>query len=182
MHARWSPSLLFFLGNGSFRLQARRVKGIYQARENSKQHGASAVMYFYISCYSGAHTVDSIEVKKNRCGDLRNTPIICFLSSNLESSHKVNMGLIPLHRLKTSERLFIHKNLLLSLGLGNLVFVLDKRLFTSRRDHVVCTKLRKSCFKQISSHDLLLNRSLKGKKINWNSPADKTNKQCHGCY
>jgi len=43
-------------------------------------------------------------------------------------------------RLKTSERLFIHKNLLLSLGLGNLVFVLDKSLFASRRDHVaICS-------------------------------------------
>ena len=90
---------------------------------------------------------------------------ICFLSCNLESCHKINMGLIPLHRLKTSERLFIHKNLLLSLGLGNLIFVLDKSLFASRRDHVVCTKLRKSFFKQIASFtlDLLLSCGLKEK-------------------
>ncbi|XP_078357682.1 uncharacterized protein LOC144642574 [Oculina patagonica] len=39
-------------------------------------------------------------------------------------------------RLKTSERLFIHKSLLLSLGLGNLVFVLDKTLFASRQEHL----------------------------------------------
>lgn len=81
-------------------------------------------------------------------------------------SYVVNTGLISLHRLKTSERLFIHKNLLLTLGLGNLVFVLDKNLFASRQDHVVCKKLRKSCFKQISSFtcDLLYNFSLKEKK------------------
>ncbi|KAJ7385557.1 hypothetical protein OS493_015135 [Desmophyllum pertusum] len=39
-------------------------------------------------------------------------------------------------KLKSSEKLFIHKSLLLSLGLGNLVFVLDKNLFTTRQDHV----------------------------------------------
>ncbi|KAL9982934.1 hypothetical protein ACROYT_G005049 [Oculina patagonica] len=39
-------------------------------------------------------------------------------------------------RLKSSKRLFIHKSLLLSLGLGNLVFVLDKNLFALRQDHV----------------------------------------------
>ena len=36
-----------------------------------------------------------------------------------------------------SERLFIHKSLLFSLGVGNLVFVLDKTLFASREDHLV---------------------------------------------
>ena len=40
-------------------------------------------------------------------------------------------------RLKNSERLFIHKSLLFSLGVGNLVFVLDKTLFASREDHPV---------------------------------------------
>ncbi len=46
-----------------------------------------------------------------------------------------------IYRLKRSERLFIHKSLLLSLGLGNLVYVLDKNLFDSRQDHVVSTKV-----------------------------------------
>ena len=40
-------------------------------------------------------------------------------------------------RLKNSERLFIHKSLLFSLGIGNLVFVLDKTLFASRENHPV---------------------------------------------
>ncbi|XP_020605509.1 adhesion G-protein coupled receptor D1-like isoform X1 [Orbicella faveolata] len=48
-------------------------------------------------------------------------------------------------RLKTSEKLFIHKNLLLSLGLGNLVYVLDKSLFASRRDHVVMCSVVTVC-------------------------------------
>ncbi|KAL9982927.1 hypothetical protein ACROYT_G005042 [Oculina patagonica] len=39
-------------------------------------------------------------------------------------------------RLKRSERLFIHKSLLLSLCIGNLVFVLDKKLFGSRQNNV----------------------------------------------
>ncbi|XP_068742843.1 uncharacterized protein [Montipora capricornis] len=38
-------------------------------------------------------------------------------------------------RLKNSERLFIHKSLLFALGLGNLVFVLDKTLFDTRQEH-----------------------------------------------
>ncbi|CAH3158048.1 unnamed protein product [Pocillopora meandrina] len=38
-------------------------------------------------------------------------------------------------RIRTTEKIFIHKNLLLSLGLGNLVFVLDKTLFVTRNEH-----------------------------------------------
>ncbi|XP_068709170.1 uncharacterized protein [Montipora foliosa] len=38
-------------------------------------------------------------------------------------------------RLKNSERLFIHKSLLFALGLGNLVFVLDKTSFDTRQEH-----------------------------------------------
>ena len=53
-----------FQENGGFRLQSRLVKGIYQAQENSKQLGASAIVYFNVGCYSGAYTVDSIEVKQ----------------------------------------------------------------------------------------------------------------------
>ena len=47
---------------------------------------------------------------------------------------KLNLFLL---RLKNSERLFIHKSLLFSLGVGNLVFVLDTTLFASREDHPV---------------------------------------------
>ncbi|XP_015780085.1 PREDICTED: uncharacterized protein LOC107357960 [Acropora digitifera] len=43
--------------------------------------------------------------------------------------------LLTMMRLKNSERLFIHKSLLFSLGVGYLVFVLDKTLFASREDH-----------------------------------------------
>lgn len=41
------------------------------------------------------------------------------------------------HRLKKSERIFIHKSLLLSLGLGNLVYVSDISFFTTREENVV---------------------------------------------
>ncbi|XP_044169377.1 uncharacterized protein LOC122953512 [Acropora millepora] len=44
--------------------------------------------------------------------------------------------LLTMMRLKNSERLFIHKSMLFSLGVGNLVFVLDKTLFASRQDHL----------------------------------------------
>ena len=44
---------------------------------------------------------------------------------------------LPFHRLKKSERLFIHKSLLFSLGVGNLVFVLDKTSFATRQEHAV---------------------------------------------
>ena len=47
---------------------------------------------------------------------------------------ELNLSLL---RLKNSERLFIHKSLLFSLGVGYLVFVLDKTLFASREDHPV---------------------------------------------
>ncbi|KAK2546942.1 hypothetical protein P5673_033327, partial [Acropora cervicornis] len=43
--------------------------------------------------------------------------------------------LLTMMRLKNSERLFIHKSLLFSLGVGSLVFVLDKTSFASREDH-----------------------------------------------
>ena len=42
-------------------------------------------------------------------------------------------------RFKKSERIFIHKSLLLSLGVGNLVFVVDKTLFSTRQEHAVST-------------------------------------------
>lgn len=35
------------------------------------------------------------------------------------------------------DRIFVHTNLLLSLGLGNLVYVLDDRLFMNRKEHPV---------------------------------------------
>lgn len=43
-------------------------------------------------------------------------------------------------RLKKTERIFIHKSLLLSLGVGNLVYVLDTALFAMRQEHAaLCT-------------------------------------------
>ncbi|KAK2546935.1 Cadherin EGF LAG seven-pass G-type receptor 1 [Acropora cervicornis] len=45
------------------------------------------------------------------------------------------LALLTMMRLKKTERLFIHKSLLFSLGVGNLVFVVDKTLFASREDH-----------------------------------------------
>lgn len=43
-------------------------------------------------------------------------------------------------RLKSSEKLFIHKSLLLSLGLGNLVYIMDITLFDTREKHTaLCT-------------------------------------------
>lgn len=41
------------------------------------------------------------------------------------------------HRLKKSERIFIHKSLLLSLGVGNVVYVSDIAFFTTREENVV---------------------------------------------
>ena len=46
--------------------------------------------------------------------------------------------LLYLHfRLKNSERIFIHKSLLVSLGVGNLLYVLDISSFTTRQNHTV---------------------------------------------
>ena len=59
-----------------------------------------------------------------------------FLMSKKLRLNCVKLNLFLL-RVKNSERLFIHKSLLFSLGVGNLVFVLDKTLFASREDHPV---------------------------------------------
>jgi len=40
-----------------------------------------------------------------------------------------------------SEKIFVHVNLLLSLGLGNLVYVLDKQVFTNRMEHPVSAQV-----------------------------------------
>jgi len=40
-------------------------------------------------------------------------------------------------RLKNSERIFIHKSLLVSLGVGNLLYVLDISSFTTREKNTV---------------------------------------------
>ncbi|KAJ7376739.1 hypothetical protein OS493_032794 [Desmophyllum pertusum] len=51
----------------------------------------------------------------------------------------ISLILLTIIRVQESERLFVHKNLLLSIGLGNLVYVLDKTLFSSRNEHhVIC--------------------------------------------
>ncbi|CAH3158045.1 unnamed protein product, partial [Pocillopora meandrina] len=45
-------------------------------------------------------------------------------------------------KLKSSERLFIHKSLLLSLALGHLVYIMDKTLFDTREKHAaLCSAL-----------------------------------------
>ncbi len=64
---------LLFLGKGCHCLQSGNVKGIFKARGNPKQHGACADLYFYISSYSGSHTTDSIEVKKEANFSQQNT-------------------------------------------------------------------------------------------------------------
>lgn len=46
-----------------------------------------------------------------------------------------------LRRNKMSEKIFVHVNLLLSLGLGNLVYVLDKKVFTNRMEHPVSAQV-----------------------------------------
>ena len=57
-----------------------------------------------------------------------------------------NIGLLTIlfysfYRVKRTERIFVHKNLLFSLGLGNLVYILDIASFSSRMDHIVsCLK------------------------------------------
>ena len=40
-------------------------------------------------------------------------------------------------RVEITEKIFVHLNMLLSLGLGNLVYVLDFTVFTSRAEHPV---------------------------------------------
>ena len=65
----------------------------------------------------------------------------CFKQGDFWMNKKLRCNCAKLKlfllRLKNSERLFIHKSLLFSLGVGNLVFVLDKTLFASREDHPV---------------------------------------------
>ena len=65
----------------------------------------------------------------------------CFKERRLFDKQKLRLHCAKLNlsllRLKNSERLFIHKSLLFSLGVGSLVFVLDKTLFASREDHPV---------------------------------------------
>ena len=39
--------------------------------------------------------------------------------------------------MKITEKIFVHVNMLLSLGLGHLVFVLDLTVFTNRAEHPV---------------------------------------------
>ena len=48
----------------------------------------------------------------------------------------ITLLFILCRRLK-SEKVFVHKNLLLSMGLGNLVGVLDVTLFKTREEHPV---------------------------------------------
>ena len=66
------------------------------------------------------------------CG--RGHNILKFIARTLLLNLKF---LSSLFRLKSSERLFIHKSLLLSLALGNLVYIMDKTLFDTREKHAV---------------------------------------------
>ncbi|CAH3032747.1 unnamed protein product [Porites lobata] len=49
----------------------------------------------------------------------------------------LSLIILTMIRIKRTERIFVHKNLLLSLGLGNLVFILDIASFSTRMDHIV---------------------------------------------
>ena len=45
-----------------------------------------------------------------------------------------------------SEKTFVHVNLLLALGLGNLVYVVDKTAFTNRLEFPVSAQLKEHLF------------------------------------
>ena len=65
----------------------------------------------------------------------------CLLEESAESTVQ-NIGLLTIlvysfYRVKRTERIFVHKNLLFSLGLGNLVYILDIASFSTRMDHIV---------------------------------------------
>ncbi|XP_073256022.1 vasoactive intestinal polypeptide receptor 1-like isoform X2 [Porites lutea] len=48
----------------------------------------------------------------------------------------LSLIILTMIRVKSSERIFVHKNLLFSLGLGNLVYIVDIASFSSRMDHI----------------------------------------------
>ena len=59
------------------------------------------------------------------------------------------------YRVKSSERIFVHKNLLFSLGLSNLVYILDIASFSTRMDHIVsCLKFLWFTFLKFTSYAL----------------------------
>ena len=69
----------------------------------------------------------------------------CLHEESVESTgQKIGLHTIlfySFYRVKSSERIFVHKNLLFSLGLGNLVYILDIASFSTRMDHIVsCLK------------------------------------------
>ena len=65
----------------------------------------------------------------------------CLHEESVESTvQKIGLHTIlfySFYRVKSSERIFVHKNLLFSLGLGNLVYILDIASFSTRMDHIV---------------------------------------------
>ena len=60
-----------------------------------------------------------------------------FLKKFSKELWNVITQLLLLCRRLKSEKVFVHKNLLLSMGLGNLVGVLDVTLFKTREEHPV---------------------------------------------
>ena len=65
----------------------------------------------------------------------------CLLEGSVGSTVQ-NIGLLTilfysLYGVKSTEKIFVHKNLLFSLGLGNLVYILDIASFSTRMDHIV---------------------------------------------
>ena len=83
----------------------------------------------------------------------------CQHEESVESTVK-KIGLLTIffysfYRVKSSERIFVHKNLLFSLGLGNLVYILDIASFSSRMDHIVsCLKFLWFKFLKFTSYVL----------------------------
>ena len=65
----------------------------------------------------------------------------CLHEESVESTvEKIGLHTIlfySFYRVKSSERIFVHKNLLFSFGLGNLVYIVDIASFSSRMDHIV---------------------------------------------
>ena len=75
-----------------------------------------------------------------------NRLFFCFSSTKVNDIYSTGFfnACFFIRRVKKSERIFVHKNLLSSLGLGNLVYILDVTLFSSRKDHIVSTVVLKS--------------------------------------
>ncbi|CAH3022693.1 unnamed protein product [Porites evermanni] len=65
----------------------------------------------------------------------------------------LSLIILTMIRVKSSERIFVNKNLLFSLGLGNLVYIVDIASFSTRMDHIVSSCLNE---KPLSYTSLIL--------------------------